>query len=128
MRGSRGFHAASEQIVASLKQYGLADAHIESLPADGKIFYGTQRSRPAWNADFAELWDGDTRLASWDAAPITLAQDSASADVTALSTAMTTVSFAPRGTWLRTRSFSWIRTRNSPLAAYSLCKSSSVGM
>jgi hypothetical protein len=83
MRGSRGFHAASEQIVASLKQYGFSDAHIESLPADGKIFYGTQRSRPAWNADFAELWDGDTRLASWDAAPITLAQDSASADVTA---------------------------------------------
>ena len=82
MRGSRGFHAASEQIVASLKQYGFADAHIESLPADGKIFYGTQRSRPAWNADFAELWDGETRLASWDAAPITLAQDSASADVT----------------------------------------------
>ncbi len=83
MRGSRGFHAASEQIVASLKQYGLADAHIELLPADGKIFYGTQRSRPAWNADFAELWDGEARLASWDAAPITLAQDSASADVTA---------------------------------------------
>ncbi len=83
MRGSRGFHAASEQIVGMLKQYGFADAHIESLPADGKIFYGTQRSRPAWNADFAELWDGEMRLASWDAAPITLAQDSASADVTA---------------------------------------------
>jgi hypothetical protein len=83
MRGSRGFHAASEQIVGMLKQYGLADAHIESLPADGKIFYGTQRSRPAWNADFAELWEGETRLASWEAAPISLAQDSASADVTA---------------------------------------------
>jgi len=83
MRGSRGFHAASEQIVGMLKQYGLADAHIESLPADGKIFYGTQRSRPAWNAEFAELWEGETRLASWEAAPITLAQDSASADVTA---------------------------------------------
>src|SRR5947207_10075908 len=66
MRGSRGFHAAAEQVVASLKQYGFADAHIESLPADGKIFYGTQRSRPAWNADFAELWDGDTRLANWE--------------------------------------------------------------
>jgi len=88
MRGSRGFHAASEQIVAALKGYGFADAHIESLPADGKIFYGTQRSRPAWNAGFAELWEVDangaplTRMASWDAAPITLAQDSASADVT----------------------------------------------
>ena len=89
MRGSRGYHAAAEQVVAELKRSGLDDAHIETFPADGKIFYGTQRSRPAWNAEFAELWevgaDGAriTRLASWDAAPITLAQDSANADVTA---------------------------------------------
>src|SRR5262249_54452902 len=26
-------------------------------PADGRIFYGTQRSRPAWDADSAELWE-----------------------------------------------------------------------
>jgi aminopeptidase YwaD len=89
MRGSRGFHAATEQILGELKRYGPADAHVESFPADGKIFYGTQRSRPAWNADFAELWEVDTdganvaRLARWDAAPITLAQDSVSGDVTA---------------------------------------------
>jgi len=89
MRGSRGYHAAAEQIAGELKRAGLADAHIEALPADGKIFYGTQRSRPAWNAEFAELWEVDAndervaRLASWDAAPITLAQDSWSADVTA---------------------------------------------
>jgi aminopeptidase YwaD len=88
MRGSRGFDAAAEQVIGELKRYGFEDAHIESLPADGKIFYGTQRSRPAWNADFAELWevaaDGApiVRLASWDAAPITLAQDSVSGDVT----------------------------------------------
>ncbi|HUR80374.1 MAG TPA: DUF4910 domain-containing protein [Thermoanaerobaculia bacterium] len=89
MRGSRGLRAAAEQIVAELQRYGFADAHIESLPADGAIFYGTQRSRPPWNAEFAELWEVDekgnrvTRLASWDAAPISLAQDSASGDVTA---------------------------------------------
>jgi aminopeptidase YwaD len=88
MRGSRGFRAAADQIVAELKRYGLADAHLESFPADGTIFYGTQRSRPAWNANFAELWEVDAsgaslvRYASWDAAPITLAQDSTSADVT----------------------------------------------
>lgn len=89
MRGSRGFRAAADQIVAELKRYGFADAHLESLPADGKIFYGTQRSRPAWNAEFAELWevgpDGTrvARLASWDATPIALAQDSFSGEVTA---------------------------------------------
>jgi hypothetical protein len=89
MRGSRDFHRAAEQVLSELQKYGYADAHIEKFPADGKIFYGTQRSRPAWDADFAELWELDAngsasrRLASWDAAPITLAEDSQSADVTA---------------------------------------------
>jgi len=82
MRGSRGYRAAADQIVAELRRYGLNDAHVESLPADGKIFYGTQRSRPAWNAELAELWELDAdgarvkRLASWEATPIALAQDS----------------------------------------------------
>jgi len=89
MRGSRGFRAAADQVVAELKRYGYGDAHIESFPTDGKIFYGTQRSRPAWNAERGELWELDKdgvavqRIASWNAAPITLAQDSWSADVTA---------------------------------------------
>ncbi|HEX8410386.1 MAG TPA: DUF4910 domain-containing protein [Thermoanaerobaculia bacterium] len=89
MRGSRGFRAAADQVVAELKRYGYADAHVESFPTDGKIFYGTQRSRPAWNAERGELWElGDDgvpvhRIASWDAAPITLAQDSWSGDVKA---------------------------------------------
>ena len=86
MRGSRGFHAAAEHIVKQLRDYGITDAHIEQFPADGKIFYGTQKSRPAWDAEFAELWElgqTNTRLASWNAMPITLAQDSESAEVTA---------------------------------------------
>jgi aminopeptidase YwaD len=87
MRGSRDFHRAAEQVIAELVKYGYADAHIDQFPADGKIFYGTQRSRPAWDADFAELWELDNgdnpviRMASWDSAPITLAEDSSSADV-----------------------------------------------
>ena len=92
MRGSRGFHAAAEHIVEQLHAYGLKDARIEQFPADGKIFYGTQRSRPPWDAEFAELWElhdsGTTserrlRIASWDAMPISLAQDSESGEVTA---------------------------------------------
>jgi aminopeptidase YwaD len=66
MRGSRDFHRAAELVLGELQKYGYADAHIEKLPADGKIFYGTQRSRPAWDADFAELWEVDAskRIAS----------------------------------------------------------------
>jgi hypothetical protein len=87
MRGSEGYRAAAELIRDRLREYGLKEVEILSLPADGKIFYGTQRSRPAWNASFAELWeqrqeggrwrDGE-RVASWADQPITLAQDSVS--------------------------------------------------
>ncbi|MFL6844570.1 MAG: M28 family peptidase [Allosphingosinicella sp.] len=87
MRGSEGYRAAAELIRDRLREYGLEGVEILSLPADGKIFYGTQRSRPAWNASFAELWerkqesgrwsDGE-RIASWADQPITLAQDSVS--------------------------------------------------
>lgn len=92
MRGSRGFRSAAERIRERLQRYGLDNVEILELPADGKIFYGTQRSRPAWNAEFAELWEqarsGDTwvdarRIASWDTRAVTLAQDSASGEVAA---------------------------------------------
>jgi hypothetical protein len=92
MRGSRGFRAAAEHIAGQLRAYGLSDVRIEQFPADGKTMYGTQKARPAWDAEFAELWElretasgwvPNVRLASWDAMPITLAQDSESADVTA---------------------------------------------
>jgi hypothetical protein len=87
MRGSEGYRAAAELIRDRLRDYGLEEVDVISLPADGRIFYGTQRSRPAWNASFAELWeerqqDGRwadaERVASWADQPISLAQDSAS--------------------------------------------------
>ena len=56
-RGSKGFHAAAELVAARLREYGLTDVAILQFPADGKIFYGTQRSRPAWDAEFGELWE-----------------------------------------------------------------------
>jgi hypothetical protein len=74
------------------RAYGLADVAILQFPADGKIFYGTQRSRLPWDAEFAELWemkkDGADwspwqRLASYEDMPVSLAEDSESADVTA---------------------------------------------
>src|SRR3989442_4949697 len=48
MRGSRDFLRAADQILGELQKYRYADAHLEQLPADRKIFYGTQRSRLAW--------------------------------------------------------------------------------
>lgn len=92
MRGSRGFRAAAEAIRARALSYGLEGVEILELPADGEIFYGTQRSRPAWDVERAELWElreeaggwVDGRLvASWAERPITLAQDSAGGAATA---------------------------------------------
>ena len=54
-RGSEGFHAAADLVAARLREYGLSDVAILDFPADGKIFYGTQRSRPAWDAEEGEL-------------------------------------------------------------------------
>jgi aminopeptidase YwaD len=55
-RGSRGFHSAAELVAERARAYGLSDVQILEFPADGKIFYGTQRSRPAWDAEVGELW------------------------------------------------------------------------
>ena len=109
-RGSKGFHEAAELVAERLRAYGLSDVAILQFPADGKIFYGTQRSRPAWDAEVGELWEvkevnevnevkeksasqGGTapsakwmpsiRVASYEAEPVVLAEDSESADVTA---------------------------------------------
>jgi hypothetical protein len=93
MRVSEGFRAAAETVRQRLADYGLAEVEIISLPADGEIFYGTQRSRPAWNASFAELWErrqnggaweDSVRVASWAEQPLHLAQDSVSGRAEAL--------------------------------------------
>lgn len=92
MRASRGFRAAADFIAEQARRYGLDEVSVLQFPADGKTFYGTQKARPAWDAEFAELWEMSgtpagikpvLRVASWDAMPLTLAQDSESAMVTA---------------------------------------------
>ena len=67
-RGSKGFHEAAELVAERLRAYGLSDVAILQFPADGKIFYGTQRSRPAWDAEFAELWQLAPAIASCEEA------------------------------------------------------------
>jgi len=113
-RGSQGFHAAAELVAEQARAYGLSDVAILQFPADGKIFYGTQRSRPAWDAEVGELTEmvlGSSlfrcphsqgaippekpaviadcvslethKIASYEAEPVALAEDSESTDVTA---------------------------------------------
>ena len=109
-RGSSGFHEAAKLVVERARAYGLSGVEILEFPADGKIFYGTQRSRPGWDAEVGELSElpGDPstcnrekvenqklvfntdcnemtveKIASYEAMPIVLAEDSESADVTA---------------------------------------------
>ncbi len=108
-RGSQGFHSAAELVAERARAYGLSDVAILQFPTDGKIFYGTQRSRPAWDAEVGELWEVKEvkdvkevndknanggpatsgswqpaqKIASYEAEPIVLAEDSESADVTA---------------------------------------------
>jgi hypothetical protein len=100
-RGSQGFHAAAELVAERLRAYGLGDVAIFEFPANGKIVYGTQRSRPAWDGQVGELSelrhvevvskDGKIlaqgeqaiRLADYRSEPVVLAEDSESADVTA---------------------------------------------
>jgi aminopeptidase YwaD len=111
-RGSQGFHAAAELVAERARAYGLNDVAILQFPADGKIFYGTQRSRPAWDGEVGELIDTGLgmppacnkesiengkvvfavdcrdliarKIASYEAEPIVLAEDSESAEVTAV--------------------------------------------
>jgi hypothetical protein len=92
-RGSQGFHGAAELVAERARAYGLSDVAILQFPADGKMFYGTQRSRPAWDAEEGELEevkDGKevketeraaTKIASYEAEPVVLAEDSESANV-----------------------------------------------
>jgi hypothetical protein len=87
VRGSWPFRVAADYIVARAREAGLDSARVEEFPADGKIFYGTQRSRPPWDAEFAELWEvqrgGQKKLVtSWGKQPMSLAEDSERGDVT----------------------------------------------
>jgi aminopeptidase YwaD len=92
MRSGEQFAAATKHIEGQLERYGLDSVETLRYPADGKTLFGTQKSRPVWKVNAAELWeveriDGEIRrvrrLGDWDSMPLTLAQDSLSADVTA---------------------------------------------
>jgi len=86
-RASSQFRQAAEHVLARLQAYGFEGAEILEYPADGKTMFGTQKSRFAWDVEFAELWeldDDDRRVkrhGSWEALPLSVAQDSVSGNV-----------------------------------------------
>jgi len=92
MRSGSQFDIASQHIYDTLQGYVLDEVEFLYYDADGETMFGTQKSRPLWDVRSAELWeleevDGETRrvrrLGDWDSVPLSLAQDSLSADVTA---------------------------------------------
>jgi hypothetical protein len=69
-RGSQGFYAAAELIAERARAYGSSHVEILRFPADGRIFYGTQRSRPAWDAEEGDCPKSRTAPKSkWPATP-----------------------------------------------------------
>lgn len=78
------FDQAAELMLRRAKEYGLADAHSEQFPIDGKIHYGLMRSHLAWSVEEGRLWQvtpEHTLLGDWSTNPIRLADYSHSADV-----------------------------------------------
>ncbi len=90
MRASDQFDAATAFVVGRLQDYGLDEVETLEFAADGETMFGTQKSRPVWSVQFAELWELDDngtrrrRLGSWEAMPLSLAQDSLSGEADAV--------------------------------------------
>lgn len=91
MRGSEGYTKSLKFLISKLKEYNLEDIENIAIPTDGQTFYGTQKSRPAWDVEFAELWEVEklnsnwahkVKIADWESIPMVVAQDSHSGDVT----------------------------------------------
>lgn len=89
-RASSQFRQAAEHVLGRLREYGFDNAEIIEYPADGVTMFGTQKSRTAWDVEYAELWELDAsgnrlkRHASWEALPLSVAQDSISGKATAM--------------------------------------------
>ena len=74
-------------VLLSLLVAGVAHAspppplEILQFPADGTTMFGTQKSRPAWDVDAAELWELSrangtwtkaAHVAHWESVPLSL--------------------------------------------------------
>ena len=57
MRASAQFGEATAHVLRALQHYGMDEAGIIEFPADGETMFGTQKSRPVWHVESAELWE-----------------------------------------------------------------------
>ena len=83
---SEGYDEAAAYVLNKAREIGLSRAGIEKFPADGKIYYSTERTLPRWNVKGAKLAmtaPQRKQLVSWDEMPTVLASNSRSADVEA---------------------------------------------
>jgi aminopeptidase YwaD len=78
------FDQAAQFALQRAREYGLADAHSEQFPIDGKKNYGLMRSYLGWTVEEARLWEVRPQhllLGDWKTDPIRLADYSHSAGV-----------------------------------------------
>jgi aminopeptidase YwaD len=78
------FDQAAQFVLQRAREYGLADAHSEQFPIDGKRNYGLMRSYLGWTVEEARLWEVAPQhllLGDWKTGPIHLADYSHGADV-----------------------------------------------
>lgn len=83
---SEGYYKAAAYIQKKAQSIGLKNVEIEKFPADGKLYYSTNKSYPHWSVKSASLTlvsPERKHLVSWAENPIVLASNSRSGDVTA---------------------------------------------
>ncbi len=81
-----GFERAAEWVAGKAKEFGLDEVEIERYPSDGKVEYFGNPTQRIWSVKKAELWmtaPFKVRLTSYAELPMSLARNSASADVEA---------------------------------------------
>ena len=86
VQGSAGYRAAADWLVRELATAGLADAKVESFPADGKTSYAHFKSYLGWAPEsgrLEQLAPARRVIADFAKEPVALADYSQDADVTA---------------------------------------------
>ena len=82
---STGGDRIAEYLATRMREYGLSDVRVEGFPADGKRFFWTFLTEPAWEPEVGRLVMVEPhteRIADYDVYRIVLGRFSTDADVT----------------------------------------------